>query len=81
MQIGADDPKIIVRNMRERRTAFDIPEREDSLRSGLQPIVHLDNAVLTGLNACGGEIQRIRIRHPPSRNQQVGANQFGCTAL
>ena len=70
-QICADDAEIIVRNVRERRTTFDIAQRKNPPYAGLQPIVHLYEALLVGGNSRHRSLQPIGIRPSPRRGQQM----------
>ncbi len=74
-KIGADDPKIVVRNMGKRRPALDVAERVDATSRGFEAVVHLDEPAVVRLDSSRHKVQGIGIRHSPCREQQMRTHQ------
>ncbi len=72
-QIRAQNAEIVVRNVRERRTAFYISQRVDTVDVGLQFSVHLHEASLVYSNSSSAHIQAVRVGRAACGGQQVRA--------
>src|SRR6185503_6495026 len=51
-QVGVDDLVVVVGDVSECRTSFDIPECPDTGYAGLQAAVYLHKAALVGFDSC-----------------------------
>src|SRR5439155_1113159 len=56
-----------------RRPALHVAQGVDAGDVGFQPLIHLDEAGLVGLDACGTQVERLRIGRPAGREQEMRA--------
>jgi hypothetical protein len=61
-EICTDDAEIVVRNVREGRAALDVPQRVDSSHICFEFCIDLEETTLVCGDACGGDIERVRVR-------------------
>ena len=71
-KIGADDTKIVVGDMGERRAAFHVAQGIDAWHVGLQVIVDGDQAPLVHLDPSSLGVEPVGIGHAADGRQQVG---------
>src|SRR5438034_1051917 len=60
-QVRADDPEVVVGDVRERGPALHVAQGVDARHAGLESLVHLDEAVLVGLDAGGPQVEGLAI--------------------
>src|SRR5262249_13423403 len=71
--IRADDPKIVVRDVRERGSTAYVTQGVDAWDIGAQPVVSRNKAVCGGLDAGRAEVQVVSIRRATGCHQQMRA--------
>src|SRR6266446_1458995 len=62
--------------MREGRAAFDVADRVDPRDVGLELRIHLDEARIVGLDACGAEVEAVGIRNAAESKEQMASRDI-----
>src|ERR1035438_9503557 len=76
-QVSANNSIVVVRDMRESGSAFDIAERVDAARRSFETVVHHNETTIISLNLRRTEVQGVRVRHSAGGHQQVRSYQRG----
>ena len=70
-EVRAENAKVVVGDMRKRRATLDVAQRNTPGAAGLERSVDVDEAMASGRNSGGGEVQRIAVRSAPGGDEQV----------
>ena len=70
-QVGPQDAKVVVRDVRKGRAALDIADGVDVFGARLEALVHPDVAPVVGFDARRPKVQPLGVGRAPGRGQEV----------